>query len=80
MLDMRLKLSKLMADRGLATAYALERFSKGALPITTATRLVNAKDRPKRIDLETLQILCEVFGLKDMNELLHVETRKQKSA
>lgn len=69
MLDMRLRLSELMEAKGLKTAYALERYSKGVLPITTATRLVKAKDRPKRVDLATLQDLCDVFKLDDMNDL-----------
>lgn len=50
-----------MAAAGLSTAYALSKASGGAIPITTAHRLVTAKDRPKRIDLDTLEALCAVL-------------------
>jgi hypothetical protein len=63
MLVMRFLLPKLMEAKNLPTAYALERYSKGALPITTATRLVKAGYKPKRIDLDTLDVLCDIFNV-----------------
>ena len=67
---MRFLLPDLMEAKQLRTAYALERYSNGAIPITTANRLVKAGYKPKRLDLETLDALVRVFNVKDMNALL----------
>lgn len=72
---MRFLLPKLMESKGLPTAYALERYSKGALPITTATRLVKAGWRLKRIDMETLDALCDVFNVGP-GELLERDAKR----
>lgn len=61
MLDMRFRLPELMRARGIPTAYALTKASKGAIPITTAHRLVTADGHPKRVDLATLDVLCDVL-------------------
>lgn len=63
MLDMRLRLPELMAAKGIGTAYALSKASKGALTITTAQRLIDAAGHPKRIALETLDTLCDVLDV-----------------
>jgi DNA-binding Xre family transcriptional regulator len=62
MYGMRLDLPRYMEKRGLKNAYALMRASSGRLTITTASRLVAANGRPKRVDLATLETLCHMFG------------------
>ena len=69
MFVVRLKLPDLMQTAGLRNAYALMKASKGELTITTATRLVKADGKPKRIDMDTLDTLCRIFGVKNMNDL-----------
>lgn len=66
---MRLRLPTLMAREGMRNAYALMKASKGEMTITTATRLVRADGKPKRVDLATLDTLVRIFHLTDMNEL-----------
>ena len=66
---MRLKLPGLMAEQGMKNAYALMKASHGELTITTATRLVKADGKPKRVDLATLDTLVRIFDLRDMNDL-----------
>lgn len=62
MYGMRLDLPKYMERRGMKNAYALMRASNGRLTITTASRLVASEGRPKRVDLNTLETLCHMFG------------------
>jgi DNA-binding Xre family transcriptional regulator len=69
MLLMRLKLPELMAERKLKNAYALMKASRGDLTITTAVRLVEADGKPKRVDLNTLDTLCRMFDVEDMNDI-----------
>lgn len=69
MLDMRLRLPELMAAQKLRTAYALAKASKGAIPISTAHRLVEAEGKPDRIDMRTLDALCDTLKCKP-SELL----------
>ena len=78
MLDMRLTLPELMAARGLKTAYSLERYAKGALTMSSAHRLVKAAGKPKRVDLATLDALCDVFGVEP-GELWERDTKKRKA-
>ena len=53
----------------MRNAYALMKASRGELTITTATRLVKADGKPKRIDMGTLDVLCRIFAVGDMNAL-----------
>lgn len=76
MLDMRLRLPDLMAARGMHTAYALAKASRGEIPITTAARLVESGGRPKRIDMATLDALCDVFGVGP-GDLLEREKKRR---
>lgn len=78
MIDMRFKLPELMEARGIPTAYALAKQSGGTIPITTANRLVVAKGRPKRIDMETLEALCDLLQCEP-GELFERETPKAKA-
>lgn len=66
MFDMRLRMTELMKPRGLKTAYQLAKASKGAINQTTALRLMN---KPARVDLRTLDALCDTLGCKP-SELL----------
>jgi len=77
MLDMRMRLPDLMRERGMRNAYSLMKASKGALTITTAVRLVDADGRPKRIDMTTLDTLCDIFGVGP-GELLERDKAKRK--
>jgi len=79
MLDMRLRIPELMEEHGLKNAYQLAKASGGRIPMTSAYRLVESKGRPGRIDLDTLQALCDVFDC-DPGELLERESKRRKSA
>jgi DNA-binding Xre family transcriptional regulator len=61
MLDMRLRLPELMKPRGIKTAYQLAQVSKGRINQTTALRLMN---NPARVDMRTLDALCDTLGCK----------------
>jgi DNA-binding Xre family transcriptional regulator len=76
MLDVRLRLPDLMRtfDPPMKSAYALMKASKGALTITTAVRLVEANGRPKRLDMATLDTLCDIFDVGP-GELLERDKR-----
>jgi hypothetical protein len=69
MFDMRLRLPELMAARGIETAYRLHHASGGRISMTNAHHLVASEGRPTRIALTTLQVLADMFGVKDMNQL-----------
>jgi DNA-binding Xre family transcriptional regulator len=75
MLDMRLRLPELMHRRGLKGAYALAKASRGAIPISTAQRLVAGA--MKRIDFGTLDVLCDVLDA-DPSELLERDKAKRR--
>lgn len=77
MIAMRFLLPDLMRARGIPTAYALAKASKGAIPITTANRLVVAKEHPKRIDMDTLEALCAVLNVTP-GELFEQDTPSPK--
>lgn len=59
-----------MSAADIETAYGLAKASDWRISLTNAQRLVKANGRPKRIDLETLDVLCDVLGVEDMNDLL----------
>jgi DNA-binding Xre family transcriptional regulator len=63
MLAMRLRLPELMAAKGLATAYQLAKASAGRISMTNAYRLVDTEGRTERIDMATLEVLCDVFNV-----------------
>lgn len=72
MLDMRLRIPELLRDYKpdmRPTAYALAKASGGAINGTLARRLMNQKNPPQRVDMRTLDILCDVFGCSE-TELL----------
>jgi DNA-binding Xre family transcriptional regulator len=71
MLDMRLRLVELMREHEppLTTAYALAKASGGAIPVTTAHRLLNEKRPPARVDFKTLDAICDTLKCKP-SELL----------
>lgn len=75
MLDMRLRLPELMRRRGLETAYSLAKASRGAIPISTAQRLVSGA--MKRIDFGTLDVLCDVLDA-DPSELLERDKARKR--
>jgi DNA-binding Xre family transcriptional regulator len=77
MLDMRLRLPDLMKSRGMHNAYSLMKASRGALTITTAVRLVDSDGKPKRIDMTTLDTLCDIFGVGP-GELLERDKPRRK--
>lgn len=68
MLDMRLRLPELMRQHKppITTAYQLAKLSRGAINQTTAARLL---DTPARVDMKTLDALCDTLGCKP-SELL----------
>jgi DNA-binding Xre family transcriptional regulator len=76
MIDMRLRVTELMAQRGLATAYQLSKASKGRISMTKAYRLVESAGRPERIELDTLEALCETFNVGP-GELLEREKKRK---
>jgi DNA-binding Xre family transcriptional regulator len=76
MLVMRLRIPELMRARKIPTAYALQKASGGRLSMTNATHLVERGGNTSRVDMRTLDILCDVFGVGP-GELLE---RDRKSA
>lgn len=84
MFSMRLRLAELMAAHKppLKTAYQLSKATNGRISMTNAYRLVDAEGKPDRIELDTLEALCDVFGVGP-GDLLEQEspkpTRKRRS-
>lgn len=78
---MRFRLLDLMEAKSIGTAYQLSRESNGAIPITTAQRLVNdaKKGAVKRLDLDTIDALCEVLGCEP-NALLERDKPKRRKS
>jgi len=76
MFDMvKLRMAELLDGKKLKhTGYALSQASKGAINQTTADRLIKG---PKRVDLKTLDVLCEVFGVEP-GELWERDTKRRK--
>jgi DNA-binding Xre family transcriptional regulator len=73
----RFLLPDLMAARGMTTSYQLAKASKGAINATTAYRLVEAGYTPKRIDIATLDVLCEVLEAKPADFFERDKPRKR---
>lgn len=71
MIDMRLRLTELMAKQRppITTAYQLAKRSNNAINSTTAQRLLSKKKPPKGVDFSTLDALCDTLGCKP-SELL----------
>jgi DNA-binding Xre family transcriptional regulator len=76
MLDMRLRLAELMAQRGLTTAYQLAKASRGRISQMKAYRLVESAGRPTRIELATLDALCDTLDVGP-GELLERDKRRK---
>lgn len=76
MFDMRLRLPELMRERGMRSAYALMKASRGEMNITTAARLVAANGHPTRLDMTTLDTLCDIFGVGP-GDLLEREKKRR---
>lgn len=66
MLFMRFRLPDLMAQHKppVRTAYALAKLSRGAISLTTAHRLVEADGKPARVDLKTLDAICDTLDVE----------------
>lgn len=77
MLDMRFRLPELMAERGIRSAYHLEQVAARRLSLSTCNRLVDAGHELKRIDVRTLQALCDVFDV-DTNAILERDKAKRR--
>lgn len=77
MVTMRLRLAELMAAHQppLKTAYQLSKASAGRISMTNAYRLVESAGKPDRIEMDTLEALCDVFGVGP-GELLEQEHHK----
>lgn len=76
MWDMRLRIPELMAAAGLPTAYALAKATEGRLSMTNAHHLVEKKGNTRRVDMRTLEILCDVFGVGP-GELLERDKKRR---
>lgn len=59
---MRLRLSELLEARGL-TAYALAQQSDGRISTSALYRLLKVDGRPRLLDAELLEALCDVFDV-----------------
>jgi DNA-binding Xre family transcriptional regulator len=77
MIAMRLRLPELMAAHRLSTAYQLAKASGGRISMTNAYRLVDSEGRPARVELDTLEALCAIFGVGP-GELLELDTTKKR--
>lgn len=63
---MRLRVPELLDEAGI-TAYELSKRSGGRISLTVAYRL--ARGEWKCLPAETLEVLCDVFGIEDPGPL-----------
>ena len=74
MLDMRLRLRELLQKQGITTAYGLHKAALGNISMTTAVRLMKAAEankKPVALELDTIAILCDLFGVTPDKLLEH---------
>lgn len=76
MLDMRLRIPELMREKKIPTAYALQKRSGGRLSMTNATHLVEKQGNTSRVDMKTLEVLCDIFGVGP-GELLERDKKRR---
>lgn len=72
-MEMRIRLPELMERAKIPTAYALAKASKDRISMSTAHRLVKAGGAVRYLDSEVLDVLCDVFEVTDLNDLLERE-------
>jgi DNA-binding Xre family transcriptional regulator len=79
MVIVRLRLAELMAAHKppMKTAYQLAKASGERISMTNAYRLLDSGGRPDRIELDTLEALCDVFNVGP-GELLEREPKKSR--
>lgn len=63
MFDMRLRIPELMRASKIPTAYALQKASAGRLSMTNAAHLVERGGNTSRVDMRTLEVLCDIFDV-----------------
>jgi hypothetical protein len=73
---MRLRIPELLRDHKL-TPYALAKRSDGRISMSTAYRLKEAEGRLETYSAELLEALCDVFGIKSLDELLERDAPKR---
>lgn len=62
-MDVRIRLPELMGKAGIPTAYALSMRSGERISMSTAHRLVRAGGAVRYLDVDLLDVLCEVFAV-----------------
>lgn len=75
-MDMRIRINELLKSRGWSW-YRLAQESDKRISPSAAFRLVEANGQIKRFDAKLLDSLCDVLGVKDMNELIEREPAKK---
>ena len=76
-MDVRIRLPELMKAAAIDNAHALSKASGGRISMTTAYRLVAAGGKVRYLDSNLLDVLCDVFGVSDLNVLLEREQKKR---
>jgi DNA-binding Xre family transcriptional regulator len=65
----RIRIPELLEERGV-NAYQLHKRSGGRISLSTAYRLKRLRGRVKTFDAGLLEELCEVLGIRSLDELL----------
>ena len=74
---MRVRLAELLEARGL-TAYAVAQQSDGRISTSALYRLLKADGRPRLLDAELLDALCDVLDVEP-SELLERDRRPSRT-
>lgn len=75
-MDMRVRLPELFNEHDLSP-YAVSKQSGGRISMSTIYRLNRLRGRVQNFDNEMLEALCDVFGLKSMDDLLERDRPKR---
>ena len=74
MILMRIRIPELLEEqRPPWSAYKLAQQSGGRISLSAAYRLQKARGRVRFLDAELLEALCDVFNVRNLNELLERE-------
>jgi len=74
---MRVRLAELMEARGL-TAYSVAKQSGGRISTSALYRLLKTGGRPRFLDADLLEALCDVFDVGPRELLERERTRSRK--
>ncbi|MGI9076088.1 MAG: helix-turn-helix domain-containing protein [Gemmatimonadaceae bacterium] len=75
----RLRIPELLKEHGM-TPYSLSKRSEGRISLSTAYRLARLNGRVKTFDAGMLEVMCEMFRCRSLDELLEREAGGKKRA